>query len=86
MMTTTTTVPLSPVLIEAFMSIANALSPENLMMDGECSMAAARRVKASLKARWRELEKVAGRPVTEDEVWAAFLTTPRTTRLRTTFR
>jgi hypothetical protein len=73
--------------MEAFMSILNALSPENLMMDGERPMAAAKRVAKALRARWKALEKTLGRPVTEDEVWAMFLTTPRTPiGMRSTFR
>ena len=53
-----------------FLNIASAMSPENLHCDGEISRAAARRKLAFLKASWKRLEKVIGRPVHEDEVWA----------------
>lgn len=69
--------PLTVELIEEFMSILNALSPENLMADGERPMAAARRIERALKARWKAAEKKLGRTVTEDEVWRMFITTPR---------
>jgi len=64
---------LAPALLDAFIRISNELSPENLMCDGERSAAAARRVAKALKARWAALEREAGRKVSEDEVWNAFV-------------
>ena len=68
---------LSVEMVNRFMGLANALSPENLHCDGEISRAAARRKEVGLRQSWRALEAEVGRKVTEDEVWAAFLTTPR---------
>jgi hypothetical protein len=60
---------LSPALKEQFLSLACALSPENLTCDGELSRAqVAKRFKA-LKAKWKALEKIAGRSVSESEVF-----------------
>lgn len=73
---TTTTLSLDHV--RAFMTLVSALSPENLHADGERTRSAARNLERIIKKRWRELEAEVGRTVTEDEVWAAFLTTPRT--------
>jgi hypothetical protein len=82
-----TTPTLTPELMREFMGILNALSPENLMCDGERPLAVARRIERALKARWKALEAELGRTVTEDEVWRMFLTTPRTpVGMRVTFR
>jgi hypothetical protein len=70
-------VPLTYEQVNEFIAIESALSPENLMRDGERPMAAARRIKASLVRRWKELEAVVGRPVSADEVWNAYLARPR---------
>lgn len=72
-MTTTTKRTLTLSEINAFMDISSALSPENLMWDGERSAAAANRAAKSLKARWAALETTVGRKVTEDEVLSLWL-------------
>ncbi len=46
------------------------LSPENLHCDGECSAREVRSRLAQIKSEWRDLEKLAGRRVSEDEAWA----------------
>lgn len=63
--------PLPPDLVKEFLSLANAMSPENLFADGERPKAQAMKLLKTLKARWKELEKKAGRKVTEDEVWGS---------------
>ena len=45
------------------------LSPENLCCDGEISASAARKKASGLHAEWRELERLFGRKVTEDEIY-----------------
>ena len=45
------------------------LSPENLHCDGEISMAAARRKKVKLRARWSKLVRELGREPTDAEIW-----------------
>ncbi len=62
-------------LFNAFMSLSCALSPENLSMDGECSIAETRRRYTSLRKQWNKLENKFGRGVSEDEVWAAEMDT-----------
>ena len=56
-------------LYEKFLDLACGLSPENLHCDGEISMAQARKRYRALMKEWQGLEKVAGRKVTEAEVW-----------------
>jgi hypothetical protein len=82
-MTTMTASPasLAPEQVEQFMNLLNRLSPENLYADGERTHAAAKRIERVLKAQWKSLEADLGRTVTEDEIWAAFLTTPRGARV-----
>lgn len=46
-----------------FLSLANALSPENLHCDGEISNAQAMKRKRAIMKEWRELEVEAGRKV-----------------------
>lgn len=53
-----------------FLSLAEALAPENLTCDGEATQGWILRRRASLMRQWRRLEKQVGRKVTEDEVWA----------------
>ena len=55
---------------EKFLDLACALSPENLTCDGELPRYAVRAKLARLNAEWAALEKLAGRKVTESEVWA----------------
>jgi hypothetical protein len=77
---------LSREMVERFMAIAGALSPENLMADGERTHAAAARIKRSLLARWTALEAEVGRgAVTEDEVWGAFMASRRRGRSTPTY-
>lgn len=64
---------MTPEMFNSFIGIANALSPENLHCDGEVSRAQARRREHQLKARWKELEKQLGRPVSEDEIWTKWI-------------
>jgi hypothetical protein len=47
------------------------LSPENLTCDGMMSQAQVRRRVRAIETEWEELEGLAGRKVTENEVWAA---------------
>ena len=51
-----------------FEMICNDLSPENLHCDGEISRSAAMTKYRHLKAEWREVEKIIGRKVSEEEV------------------
>jgi len=52
-----------------FMGLANALSPENLSMDGELSGLETARREKQLLNEWKALERQVGHKVTEDEVW-----------------
>jgi hypothetical protein len=52
-----------------FLDLACQLSPENLCCDGEISMAQARRRAWFIQEKWRKLEAMVGRKVSEDEVW-----------------
>jgi hypothetical protein len=60
---------LPPALKEQFLDLACALSPENLTCDGELPKSLVIKRFKALKAKWRALEKVAGRPVSESEVF-----------------
>lgn len=51
-----------------FEALCNQLSPENLCCDGELSPAQVRARRASINREWRELEKEAGRKVTQEEI------------------
>ncbi len=62
--------PLPKELREKFVGVACAMSPENLTCDGELPKWKVKQRGAALRRRWRELEKEAGRRVTEEEVWA----------------
>ena len=52
-----------------FIRLAGELSPENLSCDGECSDAEVRQRRSNIMRQWKELERRAGRTVTEDEAW-----------------
>ena len=54
----------------AFISLACALSPENLHCDGEISRSQAQRKYNALMKKWRALEKKIGRQVDEYEVFS----------------
>lgn len=69
--------PLTPDLYDRFMGVANALSPENLHADGERSRSAAAKLERTLRSRWKTLEGLAGRRVSEDEVFTAWLANRR---------
>jgi len=58
-------------LIDQFDELLNQLSPENLHCDGEISNAEADRKYTRLIKKWRALEKIVGRKVSEDEIWNA---------------
>ncbi len=62
--------PLNAALLQEFVDLATALSPEWLTCDGELSQREVNRRYSKLKRQWRALEHKAGRAVTEDEVWA----------------
>jgi hypothetical protein len=60
---------LTPELKEKFLTLACQLSPENLSCDGEAPMSYVRKRAKQLNAQWAELEKQAGRKITEDEIY-----------------
>jgi len=60
---------LSKAMKDRFLTLACALSPENISWDGERPKADIARERACLLAQWRALENKVGRPVTEMEVW-----------------
>jgi predicted transcriptional regulator len=55
-----------------FMDLANDLSPENLACDGEASQDQIEKEYARIMKSWRSLEVIAGRKVTEDEIWQRY--------------
>lgn len=65
------TLPLPPPLVRRFLQLSSALSPENLAADGERSPAEVCDRRQRLEREWRNLEREAGRSVTEEEVWRA---------------
>lgn len=58
-----------PDMMESFLDLACALSPENLSCDGELPPAETARRRNELLQRWQKLEADFGRQVSEDEVW-----------------
>lgn len=50
-----------------FAQLASQLSPENLHEDGEISAARAQMKYIRIMKRWRELERMAGRTISESE-------------------
>lgn len=57
-------------IMEEFLELACALSPENLTCDGEASQ---EDIQANLKyiqKVWKELEDEIAHPVTEDDAWS----------------
>lgn len=56
-------------MLEYFMNLCCALSPENLHCDGEISKAEANRKYAKLMREWRAGERIVGHPVNEQDVW-----------------
>jgi type I site-specific restriction-modification system R (restriction) subunit len=59
-------------LYNKFLDLTNQLSPENLHCDGEISNAEAEKEYKRLMKQWRSLEVIAGREVTEDEIWQRY--------------
>jgi hypothetical protein len=55
-------------------AICNDLSPENLHCDGEISRTAAMKKARALRAEWKEVEKIAGRRISENEVECRIIT------------
>jgi hypothetical protein len=53
----------------AFIRLTSELSPENLCCDGELTAAQVRVKKSRRMAEWHRLEKLAGRKVSENEVY-----------------
>lgn len=51
-----------------FFQLSGELSPENLSSDGEASASQVRAKLSDIRATWRELEKIAGRKFSEDEI------------------
>jgi hypothetical protein len=52
-----------------FDDLSGQLSPENLCCDGEAPMSYVRKRARELHKQWAELEKLAGRKVSEEEVY-----------------
>ena len=71
---------MSPELLNSFVRLAGAMSPENLHWDGERSRSAAAKALKGLQAQWRGLEQQAGRRVDEGEVWALYADAQRRAR------
>lgn len=61
---------LTPEIKKQFDRLLCRLSPENLHCDGECSAREVRSRLAQIRREWHDLEKLAGRTVSEDEAWA----------------
>ena len=61
--------PLTQEQFEKFLSLATALSPENLCCDGELPQSQVRRRAKRLLGQWATAEREVGRKVTENEVW-----------------
>ena len=55
--------------LRKFLSIANALSPENLSCDGELSRTQVQARYKKLKKDWSDLEKEVGFTVTEETIY-----------------
>lgn len=55
-----------------FVSLAGQLSPENLSCDGELRGRALQAKAKRLRKAWSDLEKQAGRKVSEDETYGWF--------------
>lgn len=65
--------PLPENLFNKFDALTCRLSPENLTCDGECSRTEVKRRHAQIMREWRELERQAGRTVTQEEIERAYL-------------
>ncbi len=60
-------------MLDRFLDLASALSPENLTCDGELSAAESNRRYKQLMKEWRALEHQFGRKVDEDEIWGIYI-------------
>ena len=56
-------------IMEDFIDLACALSPENLWCDGEASSEEVEQKLKSINQGWKKLETEIGHKVTEDDVW-----------------
>lgn len=56
-------------IMENFVDLACALSPENLWCDGEASGEEVEQKLKSINEGWKKLETEIGHKVTEDDVW-----------------
>jgi len=63
---------MTPQIAERFKMLVIQMEPENLYQDGERSRSAAERERRRLRREWGALERAAGRPVTESEIWSLF--------------
>lgn len=63
---------LTPELKKKFLDLACRLSPENLHEDGEITQAQANRKYHQIMKEWRELEKQAGRKVSENDAFGFY--------------
>jgi hypothetical protein len=70
---------LNPKMLQYFMDLCCALSPENLHCDGEISRAEANRKYANLMRKWRAGERLVGHPVSEETVWMQYLDSRKVT-------
>ncbi len=55
-------------LVDAFLKLVLALSPENLSCDGELSRAQVKAKVRSIRSQWRKLEKIVGHKVSADDI------------------
>jgi len=58
---------------DSFVSLVISYSPENVHRDGEASKTEVKKTIARLNREWKQLEKLEGKKVTEDDIWGAFL-------------
>lgn len=57
-------------IMEEFLQLACALSPENLTCDGEASEKDIQTNLKSIQKAWKELEEEIGYPITEEDTWS----------------
>lgn len=56
-------------IMDDFVGLAGALSPENLHSDGEASQEQVQKRLKSINTSWEKLEKEIGYTVTEEDAW-----------------
>jgi hypothetical protein len=61
--------PLSYQIFQKFLKLATDLSPENLSCDGELPFREVQKRFNALRRKWKMLEDIVGRKVTEEEIW-----------------